>query len=52
MSEIKLYGTFYETQGIGQRPIIYVDAPYDYKLRNWRTQNKIFKLSSFRLIHR
>jgi hypothetical protein len=42
MSEIKLYGTFYETQGIGQRPIIYVDATYDYKLRNWRTQNNIF----------
>lgn len=29
LREIEVYGTFYETRGIGKRPLIYVDAPSD-----------------------
>lgn len=42
MEQLTVHGTFYKRRGRGKRPVIYVDAPYDDELRDWRTQEELF----------
>jgi hypothetical protein len=42
MKQLTVYGTLYKRRGRGKRTVIYVDAPYDDRLRDWRTQQNLF----------
>src|SRR4051812_20344383 len=42
MADIDVTGTFYGTGGLGKRPVVFVDAPFDDQLDAWRNEHKLF----------
>src|SRR4051794_34627115 len=42
MQQLDVRGTFYKRGGRSNRPVIYVNSPFDDELRHWRTTEELF----------